>query len=83
VEPEERHRHCWYSRRTTQIPVDIGFHTIADGELLHGAHPMLYPVVGFWFDVRNCSQCEYFRTRRETNTGSVNAGESKGLPERA
>jgi hypothetical protein len=43
VKPEERHRRCWYSRRTTQIPVDIGFHTIADGELLYWAHAMFYP----------------------------------------
>jgi hypothetical protein len=71
VEPEERHRRCWYSRRTTQIPVDIGFHTIADGELLYCVHPMLFPVVGFGFDVRNCTRCEYFRARRESNNGSV------------
>jgi hypothetical protein len=25
---------------------------------------MLYPIVGFEFDVRNCIGCEYFRERR-------------------
>jgi hypothetical protein len=62
--PEDRHRLCWYSRRTTQIPPDIGFHTISDGHLLYCAHPMLLPVVGLAFDVANCIDCEYFRARR-------------------
>jgi hypothetical protein len=62
--PEERHRLCWYSRRTSEIPLDIGFHTIVDGQLLYCAHPMLRPVVGFAFDVRNCIDCDYFRPRR-------------------
>ena len=62
--PEDRHRLCWYSRRTTEIPPDIGFHTIADGYLLYCAHPMLLPIVGLAFDVRNCAGCEYFRPRR-------------------
>jgi hypothetical protein len=73
MDPETKHQRCWYSRRTTQIPIDIGFHTIADGELLYCAHPMLFPVVGFAFDIRNCTECEYFRARREApNVGSVN-----------
>jgi hypothetical protein len=58
---EARHRACWYSRRTTDIPPDIGLHTISDGELLFCAHPMLFPVVRYQFDVRNCIACEYFR----------------------
>jgi hypothetical protein len=59
--PEARHRHCWYSRRTADIPPDIGFHTIEDGQLLFCAHPMWFPVVRYQFDVRNCERCEYFR----------------------
>jgi hypothetical protein len=58
---ESRHRACWYSRRTSEIPSNIGFHTIADGELLFCAHPMMFPVVGYQFDVRNCASCDYFR----------------------
>jgi hypothetical protein len=64
LSPEDRHRLCWYSRRTTHIPADIGFHTISDGHLLYCAHPMLLPVVGLAFDVANCVDCEYFRARR-------------------
>ena len=60
-EPEARHRACWYSRRTADIPSDVGFHTIEDGLLLFCAHPMWFPVVGYQFDVRNCTYCEYFR----------------------
>jgi hypothetical protein len=63
-EPEARHRACWYGRRTADIPPTIGFHsTIEDGELLYCAHPMLFPVVGYQFDVSNCQSCEYFRPR--------------------
>lgn len=62
--PEERHRLCWYGRRTPEVPPDIGFHTIVDGCLLYCCHPMLFPVVGYAFDVGNCSGCEYFRPRR-------------------
>jgi hypothetical protein len=58
---EARHSACWYSRRTAEIPPDIGLHTISDGHLLFCAHPMLFPVVGYQFDVRNCTSCEYFR----------------------
>ena len=62
TEPAEtRHRACWYSRRTPQIPPDIGLHTIADGQLLFCAHPMWFPVVGLQFDVRSCASCDYFR----------------------
>lgn len=63
-EAEDRHRLCWYSRRTAEIPDDIGFHTIVDGHLLYCAHPMLLPIVGLAFDVRNCVECEYYRPRR-------------------
>lgn len=60
---EARHRACWYGRRTPDIPDNIGFQTIEDGELLYCAHPMWFPVVGYQFDVRNCEGCEYFRGR--------------------
>ena len=67
-EPEDRHRACWYGRRTPDIPSTLGFHTvIEDGLLLYCAHPMLFPVVGFQFDVRNCVGCEYFRARRRAD----------------
>ena len=59
--PEARHRVCWYSRRTADIPDDVGLHTIADGLLLFCAHPMWFPVVGYQFDVRNCGNCDYFK----------------------
>ena len=63
LEPEARHRACWYGRRTAQIPLDLGSHTIEDGELLYCAHPMWQPVVGMQFDVRNCDGCDYFRAK--------------------
>ena len=46
VEPEDRHRLCWYGRRTDQIPQDPGLHTIVDGQLLYCAHPLFFPVMG-------------------------------------
>jgi len=64
VEPEDRHRLCWYSRRTSEIPEDLGLHTIMDGQLLYCAHPMWFPVVGFEFEVTNCAECDYFRSTR-------------------
>jgi hypothetical protein len=66
LEPETRHQACWYGRRTDAIPPDIGCHTIADGHLLYCAHPMWFPVVGQQFDVRNCTDCDYFRPSRST-----------------
>ncbi len=63
-ESEARHRACWYSRRTTEIPPDVGSHTISDGELLYCAHTMWFPVVGYQFDVRNCGSCDYFKAVR-------------------
>jgi len=60
-EPEALHRACWYSRRTPVIPPDLGVHTIEDGQLLFCAHTMWFPVVGYQFDIRNCSACDYFR----------------------
>ena len=62
--PEDRHRSCWYGRRTPDWPIDLSVQTIEDGLLLFCAHPMWFPVVGLEFDVRNCTGCEYFRQRR-------------------
>ncbi len=63
-QPEDTHRSCWYGRRTPQLPAQLSIHTIEDGQLLYCAHPMLYPIVGYEFDVRNCEQCDYFKARR-------------------
>ena len=62
AEPEARHRACWYARRTTDIPLDLGVETIEDGRLLYCVHPMWFPVVGYQFDVRNCATCDYFKS---------------------
>jgi hypothetical protein len=64
MEPEARHRACWYGRRTVDISLNLGAHTIEDGQLLFCAHPMWFPVVGHRFDVRNCDACEYFKSAR-------------------
>jgi hypothetical protein len=64
VEPEERHRNCWYGRRTAQLPEHLGSHTIVDGELVYCAHPMYWPVVRYEFDLRNCEDCDVFKARR-------------------
>jgi hypothetical protein len=69
-EPEARHRACWYSRRTADIPLHLAFQTIEDGELLYCSHPMWFPVVGYQFDVRNCQACEYFRGRQRSEPDS-------------
>ena len=63
LEPEATHRVCWYSRRTSQLPLDISVHTIEDGQLLFCVHPMLFPIVGYEFDIRNCDGCDYFKRR--------------------
>lgn len=64
--PEARHRVCWYGRRTPDVLPVLSFQTVEDGELLYCAHPMLFPHVGYRFDVRNCEQCDYFRERRRS-----------------
>ncbi|MGD9903203.1 MAG: hypothetical protein AB7U83_07010 [Vicinamibacterales bacterium] len=46
------------------VPADLGLHTIIDGQLVYCAHPMLWPVVGYEFDVSNCAGCDYFRPAR-------------------
>jgi hypothetical protein len=63
-EPEDRHRGCWYGRRTSQLPPALTIHTIEDGELLYCAHPMFFPIVGYDFDVRNCTGCDAYKPRR-------------------
>ncbi len=65
MEPEDRHRVCWYGRRTPNLPVNLGLHTIVDGELLYCAHPMFFPVIGYEFDLRNCDGCDAFKPRRQ------------------
>ena len=64
TEPETRHDACWYGRRTPHLPLDLTIQSIVDGELLYCAHPMLFPIVGYDFDTRNCEACDYFKQRR-------------------
>lgn len=64
MEPETRHRACWYGRRTPNLPPELGLQSIEDGELLYCAHPMLFPIVGYDFATSNCVDCEYFKPRR-------------------
>lgn len=66
VDAEERHRTCWYARRTDQFPEDIGSHTIIDGQLIFCAHPMYWPVVRYEFDLRNCEGCDVYKPRVRT-----------------
>jgi hypothetical protein len=63
-EPESRHRVCWYGRRAPGIPPEVSFQTVEDGELLYCCHPMLFPVVGYHFDVRNCGSCDWFKVKK-------------------
>lgn len=74
-EPEARHRCCWYARRTPHLPPELTIHTIEDGRLLYCAHPMLFPIVGYDFDIRNCGGCDWFRplARNEAECRMKNA----------
>lgn len=63
-EPESRHRACWYGRRAPGLPPEVSFQTVEDGELLYCGHPMLFPVVGYHFDVRNCASCDWFKMKK-------------------
>ena len=80
MDAEERHRSCWYARRTPHLPDDPGLHTIVDGQLLYCAHPMYWPVVRYEFDVRNCEDCDVYRPssrlRRYGETGETGAKKS-------
>jgi len=42
----------------------VSFQTVEDGELLYCCHPMLFPVVGYHFDVRNCGSCDWFKLKK-------------------
>jgi hypothetical protein len=64
VDAEERHRNCWYARRTANLPDNLGSHTIIDGQLVFCAHPMYWPVVGYEFDLTNCEDCDVFKSKR-------------------
>jgi len=64
VNAEDRHRTCWYARRTADFPEDLGNHTIIDGQLAFCAHPMYWPVVRYEFDIRNCEDCDVYKPRR-------------------
>ncbi len=71
---ESRHARCWYTRRSVQIPSDLGFHTIEDGLLVYCVHPMMFPVVRYHFDIRNCDGCEYFRPLKTTSGKAAKSG---------
>jgi sorbitol-specific phosphotransferase system component IIBC len=62
--PEDRHRACWYGRRIPHWGGPLPVQTVEDGQLLYCAHPMMFPVVGYAFDVRNCEGCDGFRPLR-------------------
>ena len=74
AEAETRHRACWYGRRTTTIPDNLGAQTIEDGQLLYCAHPMWFPIVGYRFVVRNCAACDFFKVVRAVPPSDVTAG---------
>jgi hypothetical protein len=75
TEPEARHRACWYGRRTTTIPDNLGVQTIEDGQLLYCAHPMWFPIVGYRFDARNCAACDFFKSVRAIPPSALPASE--------
>ena len=66
MDAEQRHRTCWYARRTPEFPEDLGLHTIIDGELAYCAHPMYWPVVRYEFDLQNCEHCDVYKPRKNT-----------------
>jgi len=74
VDAEERHRYCWYARRIAELPVDLGSHTIIDGQLAYCAHPLYWPVVGYEFDLSNCEDCDVFKMRRKPGEDHVPRG---------
>ena len=43
---------------------ELSYQTVEDGELLYCSHPMLLPVVGYHFDIRNCSSCDWFKAKK-------------------
>jgi hypothetical protein len=66
--PIDRHHSCWYGRRSAHLPAALTVQTIEDGEVLYCAHPMLLPIVGYDFDIRNCQECDAFRPRPQSRT---------------
>jgi hypothetical protein len=67
VNPSAEHQprtRCWYSRRSPHLPADLASQTVEDGLLVYCAHPMMMPVVGYHFDIRNCDGCDYYRPVR-------------------
>jgi hypothetical protein len=64
IEPETRHCACWYGRRTPHWSGPLTVQTVEDGHMLYCAHPMMFPIVGYAFDVRNCTGCDVFRPHR-------------------
>ena len=38
--------------------------------VLHCAHPMFFPVIGYEFDIRNCEGCDVFKPRRQPGSQS-------------
>jgi hypothetical protein len=75
TEPEARHRACWYGRRTTTIPDNLGVQTIEDGQLLYCGHPMWFPIVGYRFDLRNCAACDFFKSVRAIPPSALTTGQ--------
>ena len=74
MDPEERHRNCWYARRTANLPDNLGSHTIIDGQLVFCAHPMYWPVVGYEFDLTNCEDCDVFKSKRRDADATTHRG---------
>ncbi|MEO7157092.1 MAG: hypothetical protein ABI039_06000 [Vicinamibacterales bacterium] len=71
MDAEQRHRTCWYARRTTYMPDDPGHHTILDGQLVYCAHPLYWPVVRYEFDLTNCEGCDVYRPTRTERQAPV------------
>jgi hypothetical protein len=69
-EPEARHRRCWYGGRTPAVLPEVSYQTVEDGELLYCSHPMMFPLVRYRFDVRNCDGCDWFKPRKGTTPGA-------------
>lgn len=70
-EPEARHRLCWYGGRTAAALPEVSYQTVEDGELLYCSHPMMFPLVRYRFDVRNCEGCDWFKARKSGDSARV------------
>ena len=49
-----------------------------DGQLFYCAHPMLWPIVGYEFDVSNCAECDYFRPARRPRQAAADEHQPAG-----